>query len=63
MGEMVGISIGSYDFISYKNTFSSLLTIFHEGDINILSENIDGEFCKRFYFSTTVTREKNVWMF
>ena len=28
MGEVVGLRIGNYDFLSYKNTFGDLLSIF-----------------------------------
>ena len=57
MGEMVSISIGEYDFLSYKNTFGDLLTIFYEGDLHIVEGAEDGEFTTR-YFSTTVGRAK-----
>lgn len=57
MGEMVSISIGEYDFMSYKNTFGDLLTIFYEGDLHIVEGTDDGDFTIR-YFSTTVGRAK-----
>lgn len=58
MGDWAALSIGSYDFISTKNSFGDLLTIFYEGDRKILSEKIDGKIYTKYCFSTTVTRAK-----
>ena len=35
MGEVVGLRIGNYDFLSYKNTFGDLLSIFSKQDLKI----------------------------
>lgn len=58
MGEMVSISIGSYDFLSYKNTFGDLLTPFCMADLHIEPDTIDGEKITKRYFSTTVKKVK-----
>jgi hypothetical protein len=36
MGEVVSIQIGSYDFLSYKNTFGDLLS--NENEINDIKD-------------------------
>lgn len=58
MGEMVSISIGAYDFLSYKNTFGDLLTFFCMSDLHIESDIVDGEEYTKRYFSTTVKKSK-----
>lgn len=35
MGEIVGLCIGSYEFLSRKNTFGDLLSIFSQDDLTI----------------------------
>ena len=35
MVEIVGLCIGSYEFLSRKNTFGDLLSIFSQDDLNI----------------------------
>lgn len=58
MGSMATLSIGSYDFVSYKNTFGDLLTLFYEGDRKTLSEEIDEKIHTKYFFSTTVSHAK-----
>lgn len=43
MGEVVSISIGSYDFLSYKNTFGDLLLPFSMHDLHLDPATEDGE--------------------
>lgn len=35
MGEIVGLAIGNYEFLSCKNTFGDLLSIFSKEDMRI----------------------------
>lgn len=60
MGEVVGLRIGNYDFLSYKNTFGDLLSIFSKQDLKI-EEVFDGELQENItkrYFTTTVGKAK-----
>ena len=58
MGEIVSIRIGSYDFLSYKNTFGDLLLPFSMRDLHLDSVTEDGETYTRRYFLTTVVKIK-----
>lgn len=58
MGEIVSISIGSYDFLSYKNTFGDLLLPFSMHDLHLDPVTEDGETYTRRYFLTTVFKMK-----
>ncbi|EMS72779.1 HEPN/Toprim-associated domain-containing protein [Ruminiclostridium cellobioparum] len=59
MGEIVSISIGSYSFLSYKNTFGDLLTIFCPEDRCVKeSTDDDGEPYTNYSYITTVERAK-----
>ncbi|MDQ7095473.1 HEPN/Toprim-associated domain-containing protein [Desulfosporosinus sp. PR] len=59
MGEIVGIKIGSYEFLSYKNTFGDLLTIFCPEDRCVKEcTDDDGESYTCYSFITTVERAK-----
>ena len=59
MGEIVSISIGSYDFISYKNTFGDLLTIYSPEDRQIKTViDEDGDEYIQYLYVTTVERAK-----
>lgn len=60
MGEIVGLCIGNYEFLSRKNTFGDLLSIFSEDDLTI-KEVFDkelGESITKRYFTTTVDKAK-----
>ena len=60
MGEIVGLVIKNYEFLSCKNTFGDLLSIFSSRDLKIekvFDKNIDQEVTKR-YFTTTVSNAK-----
>jgi hypothetical protein len=59
MGEYVGVKIGSYEFLSFKNTFGNLLTIFSPED-RCVKECIDddGESYIDYSYVTTVERAK-----
>lgn len=60
MGEIVGLCIGNYEFLSYKNTFGDLLSIFSKEDLTIekvFDEEIDESITRR-YFTTTVGKAK-----
>ena len=43
MGEIVNIRIGSYDFLSYKNTFGDLLLPFSMHDLHLDPVTEDGK--------------------
>lgn len=58
MGEYVSLKIGSYDYLSCKNSFGDLLLLFTENDLTIDSQILDGEEYKTYCFSTTVERAK-----
>ena len=59
MGEYVGLTIRNHDYITWKNSFGDLLTIFSKEDLKIEdAEYEDGEIYKRRYFRTTVLRAK-----
>jgi hypothetical protein len=59
MGEIVGIKIGSYDFLSYKNTFGDLLTIYCKEDRSVKEcTDDDGETNTCYSYITTVERAK-----
>lgn len=60
MGEVVGLCIGNYDFLSCKNTFGDLLSIFSKEDLTIekiFDEELGENIIKR-YFTTTVGKAK-----
>lgn len=60
MGEIVGLCIGNYEFLSCKNTFGDLLSIYSKEDLKI-EEVFDeelGESITKRYFTTTVSRAK-----
>lgn len=60
MGEVIGLRIGNYDFLSYKNTFGDLLSIFCKEDLTIekkFDEELGENIIKR-YFTTTVGKAK-----
>lgn len=60
MGEIVGLAIGNYEFLSCKNTFGDLLSIFSKEDLRIeneYDEEMEESITKR-YFSTTVDKAK-----
>lgn len=60
MGEIVGLRIGNYEFLSCKNTFGDLLSIFSKEDLKI-EEVFDGELeemTTKRYFATTVGKAK-----
>lgn len=60
MGEIVGLCIGNYDFLSCKNSFGDLLSIYSKEDLKIeevYNEEL-GESITRRYFATTVSRAK-----
>ena len=60
MGEIVGLCIGSYEFLSRKNTFGDLLSIFSQDDLTIeevFDKELDESITRR-YFTTTVNNEK-----
>lgn len=58
MGEIVSISIGSYDFLSYKNTFGDLLLPFSMHDLHLDPVTEDGKTYTKRYFLTTVVKIK-----
>ena len=58
MGSMVSISIGNYDFISEKNTFGDLLTIYSPEDRKVYKKSEDGETFNQYIFTTTAERAK-----
>jgi hypothetical protein len=59
MGEIVGIKIGSYEFLSYKNTFGDLLTIFCPEDRRVKECTYDdGEPYTCYSYITTVEKAK-----
>ena len=63
MGEIVGLCIGSYEFLSRKNTFGDLLSIFSQDDLTIeevFDKELDESITRR-YFTTTVNNAKNVF--
>ena len=60
MGEIVGLCIGSYEFLSRKNTFGDLLSIFSQDDLTIeevFDKELDESITRR-YFTTTVNNAK-----
>ena len=60
MGEIVGLCIGSYEFLSHKNTFGDLLSIFSQDDLTIeevFDKELDESITRR-YFTTTVNKAK-----
>ena len=60
MGEIAGLCIGNYEFLSYKNTFGDLLSIFSKEDLTIeeiFDKELDESITKR-YFTTTVGKAK-----
>lgn len=60
MGEIVGLAIGNYEFLSCKNTFGDLLSIFSKEDLKIenkYDEEMEESITSR-YFSTTVGKAK-----
>ena len=60
MGEIVGLCIGSYEFLSRKNTFGDLLSIFSQDDLTIeevFDKELDESITRR-YFATTVNNAK-----
>lgn len=60
MGEIVGLRIGNYNFLSCKNTFGDLLSIFSKEDLTIeevFDEELE-EYITRRYFTTTVSKAK-----
>lgn len=60
MGEYVGLCIGNYEFLSCKNSFGDLLSIYSPDDLNI-EEVFDPEINEtitRRYFTTTVNKAK-----
>ena len=60
MGEIIGLCIGNYEFLSCKNTFGDLLSIFSKEDLTIeevLDEELDESITKR-YFTMTVRKAK-----
>lgn len=60
MGEIVGLSIGKYEFLSRKNTFGDLLSIFGKDDLKI-EEVFDHEleeYITKRYLATTVYKAK-----
>lgn len=60
MGEIAGLCIGNYEFLSYKNTFGDLLSIFSKEDLTIeeiFNEELDESITRR-YFTTTVGKAK-----
>ena len=59
MGEYVGLAIGKYNFLSYKNCFGDLLSIYSKEDLKIESAiDEDGEHFIRRYFSINVGKAK-----
>lgn len=58
MGSMASITIGNYDFISYKNTFGDLLTIYSPEDLRVSEKTEDGETYTQYAYITTVERAK-----
>lgn len=60
MGEIVELAIGNYEFLSCKNTFGDLLSIFSKEDLRIENEYDEemGEDITRRYFRTTVGKAK-----
>lgn len=59
MGEIVGVRIHDFEYISYKNTFGDLLSIFSKEDLRIETAIDDeGQLYQRYYFVTTVSRAK-----
>ncbi len=58
MGSMASINIGNYDFISYKNTFGDLLTIYSPEDLKVSEKTEDGETYTQYAYITTVERAK-----
>lgn len=59
MGEIVGIRIKNFEYISCKNTFGDLLLLFSEDDLKV--EDVlddDGEYYKKYCFYTTVSKAK-----
>lgn len=60
MGEIVGLSIGKYEFLSRKNTFGDLLSIFSKDDLKI-EEVFDHEleeYITKRYLATTFYKAK-----
>lgn len=60
MGECVGLRIGNYEFLSYKNSFGDLLSIYSQDDLKIedVTDQEIGERITKRYFTTTVGRAK-----
>ncbi len=58
MGEWVSITIGGYDYLSWKNSFGPLLLIFSPDDLKVCQETEDDEFFEKRYFQTSVARAK-----
>lgn len=59
MGTYVSISIGSFDFLTSKNSFGGLLLPFSSKDLKIeTAVDEDGEQYTRRYFSSTVSKLK-----
>ena len=64
MGEIVGLCIGSYEFLSRKNTFGDLLSIFSQDDLTmeeVFDKELDESITRR-YFTTTVNNAKMCWV-
>lgn len=53
MGEIVGLCIGSYEFLSRKNTFGDLLSIFSQDDLTI-EEVFDKELDETHYLKAFI---------
>lgn len=60
MGEIVGLCVGNYNFLSYKNTFGDLLSIFSKEDLTIeeVFDEEQQESITRRYFSMNVSKAK-----
>lgn len=60
MGEIVGLCVGNYDFLSCKNAFGDLLSIFSKDDLTIeevFNEELQESITRR-YFSMNVSKAK-----
>jgi hypothetical protein len=60
MGEIVGLCVGNYDFLSFKNTFGDLLSIFSKENLTIeevFDEELQESITRR-YFSMNVSKAK-----
>lgn len=61
MGEVVSIAIGSYDFLSCKNSFGDLLLLFSNDNLRVTKafyEDDSGDEYNQYVFTTTVEKAR-----